>query len=171
LEKTPGRSLHTDVFDRRIDRQPSVPILAQDYLFVHEGFHFRGTEAEDLMEINLSLQEYEALLYLARVGATADGRRRVDAFAADIEKRNGVKRYFLWVQWQETNYPLPPTTDFPNKWPPELRTSLERTDRPICLTDIEAVLAVKARKPINVLVTRDPGAELGWTKINDFFKG
>lgn len=119
--------------------------------------------------MTLTLEQYEALAYFARAGLEPDKLREVNAFLTDIEKSNGVTRSFLWVQWQETDYALPPTARFPDKWPPELRFSIERTDRPLARADIDKVLASKAKKPVTILVTTDPGAELGWTPINDYF--
>jgi hypothetical protein len=124
------------------------------------------------MDLTITLEEYEALVYFARNGTTdADKKREIEAFLQQIEKRNDIKRYFLWVQWQETDYPLPATTQFPTVWPPELRFSIERTDRPIARADVEKVLADQANRPVNILVTTDPGAELGWMAIDEYFKG
>ena len=123
------------------------------------------------MNITLTLEEYEALTSLAREGSDSDGLRNINAFLAPIESRNGVVRSFLWVQWQEAGYALPPTTRFPTIWPPELRFSLERTDRPIALADVQKTLSFKANKPLNILVTSDPGAELGWMALTDYFRG
>lgn len=118
----------------------------------------------------LTLEEYEALVALATRGmTTADEQRALDAFTHSIEKNNGVTRYNLWVQWQEADYPLPPTTSFPEVWPPEMRQYITRVDRPIAKSDVEAVLVLKATNPVNVLVTKDPGAIVGWVKLEDMF--
>jgi hypothetical protein len=124
------------------------------------------------MLISLELEEYDALVSLARKGATeADTLRAVNAFTSAIEKKNNVKRYFLWVQWQEGGTQLPPTARFPESWPPQLRCSLERTDRPIARADVTRVLSTRATKPTTILVTTDPGGVLGWLPIDDYFKG
>jgi hypothetical protein len=122
------------------------------------------------MNIALTLEEYEALIGMARQGASVDRRRQIDRFLCAIEGRNGVTRHFLWVQWQEADYALPPITKFPEQWPPELRTTIERTDRAICIADVQKILETRARKPTNILVTKDPGGLLGWTALDDFFK-
>jgi len=121
------------------------------------------------MNVTLTLEEYEALLSMARKGASTDGRRQLEPFLQSIEKRNGITRYFLWVQWQEAGYPLPPTAKFPEIWPPELRMSIERTDRAISLADVTQAMSTRANKPTNILVTTDPGATLGWTELNEYF--
>ena len=124
------------------------------------------------MNITMSLEDYEALVTFARSDApSAEKRRSIEAFLRTIEKANGINRYFLWVQWQELGYALPATAVFPEVWPPELRASLERTDRAIARADVDAVLASRATRPTTILVTTDPGAELGWTAIDDFFVG
>lgn len=129
-------------------------------------------------EFVLSQQEYEALIALARESTKdADGNvlsekaLRLDEFLKLIEKKNGVTRDGLWVQWQEMNQPLPPATDFPDKWPPEMRYYIELVTRRVARVDVEAVLTARASKPHNVLVTRDPGARVGWTTLDSYFVG
>jgi len=118
----------------------------------------------------LDQEQYEALIAFARQGtSTPDQARSLNNFLEQIEKANGIKRYKLWVQWQEADQPLPPTTEFPLKWPPELRYYIELISRPINKNDVQEVLKAKARKPVNVLVTPDPGATLGWASIDDYF--
>lgn len=120
--------------------------------------------------LQLDQQGYEALIALARKGAsTPDEARRLDTFLVSLEKNNGINRYGLWVQWQEQDQPLPPTTRFPEVWPPNMRFFLELISRPIARVDVDAVLKQQARKPTNVLVTKDPGAIVGWTAVDQFF--
>jgi len=121
--------------------------------------------------VTMTLEQYEALTYYARYERLPDTLRSINAFIQEIEKANDITRSFLWVQWQEMDYALPPTARFPDKWPPELRFSIERSDRALSRADIEKVLAVKARKPVTVMVTTDPGGELGWIAIDDYFQG
>lgn len=126
--------------------------------------------------ISLTEEQYSALVTLAREGVKdqdgnvlADKSRRLEAFLRDIEEAGGVTRHGLWVQWQETDQALPPTVRFPEKWPPELRFYLELTSRPITKLDVEKVLDANARKPMNVLVTQDPGALVGWATLEHYF--
>ena len=122
------------------------------------------------MELTLNQEEYESLIALAQRGAsTADEKRQLDAWLTHIETKNGIVRHRLWVQWQEADSPLPPTTRFPEKWPPELRAYIEQITRPISKEDVQQVLKQKARNPVTVLVTPDPGATLGWTPIDSYF--
>lgn len=122
------------------------------------------------MSVTLSEEEYEALASLARDGATTPERQRgVADFITSIDKANGIVRYVLWVQWQETDSPLPPTTRFPAEWPPSLRKKIERTDRPIAQSDVTALLATYATRPVTVLVTPDIGGVLGWSTLAQFF--
>lgn len=118
----------------------------------------------------LSQEDYEALVSFARRGVeTPDQARTLDSFLTKIETASGIKRHKLWVQWQEADQPLPPTTAFPTKWPPEMRSYIEMISRPIARADVDAVVKARARKPVNILVTPDPGAILGWTAVNDYF--
>lgn len=120
--------------------------------------------------LQLAQQDYEALIALAKLGAnTPDELRRLDTFLISLEKANGIVRYGLWVQWQEQDQPVPPTARFPESWPPTLRFFIELISRPIARVDVDAVLKQKARKPTNVMVTKDPGAIVGWTLVDQFF--
>jgi hypothetical protein len=126
--------------------------------------------------ITLTESQYEALVALAREGTRgasggldSERARRLDAFVRQIERENGIERHALWIQWQEAGESLPRGAVFPRKWPPDRRFYLELVSRPIAKADVLGVLSSKARRPMNVLVTRDPGAEVGWTELDDFF--
>jgi hypothetical protein len=123
----------------------------------------------------LDRQEYEALIGFARQATLkSDGQvdhekaLRLDMFLQSIEKKNGITRHIIWVQWQELDAPLPPNTRFPDVWPPNLRIRIEQVTRPISRADIDQVLAENAKKPISVLFTRDPGARYGWTELDQY---
>jgi hypothetical protein len=120
--------------------------------------------------LQLAQQDYEALIALARKGAaTPDEKRRLDTYLISLEQSNGITRYGLWVQWQEQDQPVPPKARFPETWPPNMRYYLELISRPIARCDVDAVIKQQARNPINVLVTKDPGAVVGWTQVDQFF--
>lgn len=122
------------------------------------------------MDLTVTLEEYEALITLARAGATTPEKQRaLETWLKYIEKRSNIVRSILWVQWQEADTPLPPNTAFPEKWPPEMRHLIQLMTRPISKLDVEVVLRQKARKPVTVLVTPDPAGVLGWTPLEDFF--
>lgn len=122
------------------------------------------------MDLTVTQEEYESLITLARAGATtADAQRQLDAWLKQIEKKNNIVRSILWVQWQEADTPLPPNTAFPEKWPPEMRYMIQLLTRPVSKLDVEAVLRQKARKPVTVMVSPDPGGVLGWIPLGDFF--
>jgi len=122
------------------------------------------------MTFTLSQQQFEALVALARKGATTtDKTRSLSEFLKQIETDNGISRDFVWVQWQEMDQPLPPTARFPEKWPPDMRWYIELVTRRVARADVDQVLAVRASNPTNVLCTRDPAAVLGWTPVDSFF--
>lgn len=128
------------------------------------------------MNFTLTQEDYEALVALAREGTNdkegsplPEKSRRLDEFLRSVEKKNGVKRDAVWVQWQELDAALPPGTDFPRKWPPELRVYIEFISRKVSRADVDQMLNARAKKPTSVLVTKDPAAQLGWTPIDDFF--
>lgn len=122
------------------------------------------------MSVTLDQEQYLALISLARQGAdTPDKKRVLENFLKSIDAANGVNRYTLLVQWQEADAPLPKTADFPTVWPPSMRLTIERSDRPIAKSDVTKAVAAKASNPVEVLVTRDLGGIVGWTKVDDFF--
>ena len=122
------------------------------------------------MAITVTQEEFEALITLARTGATtAEQQLQLDAWVRLIERKNNITRYQLWVQWQEADSPVPPGTDFPSVWPPEMRALIQQFSRPVSLADVNTLLSKKARKPVTVLVTPDPAAALGWTPLESYF--
>lgn len=127
--------------------------------------------------ITLQQSDYEALVELARRGTVdangqviPDRARDLESWLRELETANDIHRYAIWVQWQEQDAPLPVGTQFPDKWPPELRAYLALTSRPIARGDVDTLLASKARNPTNVLVTMDPGGVVGWTELSVFFR-
>ena len=122
--------------------------------------------------MNLTIEQYSALVALARRGTTSvDQQVDLEAFLVQIEKANGVTRYLMWVQWQEAGQILPPTTKFPEVWPPQLRQIIQQLNRPIAKSDVQAVLTQFAANPTNVLVTADPAAQVGWQSLAQAFPG
>jgi hypothetical protein len=120
----------------------------------------------------LEQEEFEALISFARAGAaaqSADRVRQLDAYLKMIEKKNGITRYVVWVQWQEVDSPLPAGTNFPETWPPEMRKKIELVTRPVARVDVDQVLEQYARQPENILCTKDPAGVLGYTPIDSFF--
>lgn len=122
------------------------------------------------MDLTVTQEEYQSLVALARAGAaTPEQQRQLNEWLVGIERRNGITRYGLWVQWQEADSPMPPNTNFPEKWPPEMRYFIQLFSRDINRADVTAVLSQKARNPVTVLVTPDPAAILGWTSVDTYF--
>jgi hypothetical protein len=120
--------------------------------------------------VSMPLESYLALVSLARVGATTpDKSRALENFLKDIEKTLPIKRYALYVQWQELMSNLPPSANFPAVWPPEMRILIEQTGTPITKKNVMDAVAKKAKSPTNILVTKDVGGLVGWTKVDDFF--
>lgn len=128
------------------------------------------------MNFTLTQEQYEALIALARKGSfdkegqvIPDQARALDNWLKLIEKSNNIIRSALWIQWQEVDAPLPPKYRFPQTWPPNLRYYLELISRPICQADVDQVIKLKAKNPVNILVTPDPGATVGWTAPAQYF--
>jgi hypothetical protein len=123
------------------------------------------------MAFTLDTAEYEALISFARRGVQGDRETTLslEKFLRSIEEKSGITRDFIWVQWQEAGAELPKGTRFPETWPPELRQYIELVSRKIARVDVEAVLSAQAVNPVNVLVTRDPAAQVGWAELDDVF--
>lgn len=126
------------------------------------------------MDLRLTQEEYEALVALARQGALTsanpDSRAyALEAFLQRLEKANGLVRHALWVRWQDARTPLPPTTRFPDVWPPTQEGQIELLSRAITRDDVLALVRARASSPCNVLVTRDPARRVGWTELDRFF--
>ena len=119
------------------------------------------------MAITLTQEEYEGLVALAHVGAV--DQLPLNQLLEQIEKNNGIKRYMLWVQWQDAAGVVPIGMEFPEKWPADLRTRIEQLDVPISRQQVEDTVALRANKPINLLVTDDPNAVLGWSTLDQWF--
>lgn len=127
--------------------------------------------------LELDQSEYESLIEYARKGTlNSDGTvnddraHALDAWLRMIEKKNGVTRHLLWVQWQEQDAPLPAGTNFPTKWPPEMRVPLVLVTRPITRSDVDSLLNTRSKNPTSVVVTSDPAALVGWTQLDVYFK-
>jgi hypothetical protein len=126
--------------------------------------------------LQLTQEEYEALIDLARRGAQddegnvkIDESRRLEHWMREIERKNGIVRNFVWIRWQELDSGLPPTTSFPETWPPEQQEYLESINRPIAKQDVTRLVDDRANRPTNIMVTRDSGAEVGWQTLDAFF--
>ncbi len=120
--------------------------------------------------MTLTNEEYEALIAMARRGAVSpDHLVALDQFLRQIETNNGIVRHFLLIKWQETDQELPPTAQFPEKWPPELTASIELLSRPVARADVDALLATRASKPAGVYVTKDPSGRVGWATLDQYF--
>lgn len=122
------------------------------------------------ISISMSEAQYEQLAGLARQGVnTAEGQRMLGDFLVGIEEANGITRYFLWVRWQEVGRIHPANQPFPENWPPTQEAKIERLNFPVSRATVEAVVADRSKNPTNILVSEDPGGELGWTSIDQYF--
>lgn len=120
----------------------------------------------------LTMEEYEALAARARrAQQTPDELRALSEFLRLIESKNGKSRFEMWVLWQEVDHDLPANTPFPTKWPPELKTRVEVLNRPVGKADVDAALRAHAKKPVTIMVTSDPGGEVGFDRYETVFRG
>lgn len=129
------------------------------------------------MDITITQEQYEALVALAQASTLgSDGSTNqekavvLDRFLKDIETKNNITRHSLWVRWQDPNAPLPPGVRFPETWPPNLQQFIQFLSRPVAKTDVMDVITSRTTNPVNIMVTKDPAALVGWTKLEDYFR-
>lgn len=116
-------------------------------------------------KISLQLEDYQALVALSRTSKGPHDAIELERAIRRMDAENGIERDTLLLRWQEMDVPLPPTTRFPDVWPPELQALIERL-RPISRADVESTLKKLARRPINVMVTRDTAGRVGWVALD-----
>jgi len=126
--------------------------------------------------ISLTLEQYEALISLARRSTvnpdnSIDQQQAnvLDAFLLEIEQDNDITRSSLFIRWQDPTAPLPPGIRFPETWPPSLQYFLQLLTRPIAKSDVIALVAARTSNAVNIMVTQDPAGLVGWSKLEDFF--
>jgi len=113
--------------------------------------------------VTLSFADYNVLIELALSSAPRD-LSKVKSFISKIDGENGIVRDAVLVRWTESDNP-PPTTRFPEEWPPKWERRVEVVGRPVSKSDVRAMLDANARKPSTVLVTRDMKGLSGWTEF------
>jgi hypothetical protein len=114
------------------------------------------------MPITLERTQYDALITAALAGNTDEVRRIRDI----IDNNNGVRRYFLFIRWQDIGGQAPRRIEFV-AWPTDATYQLE-LDRPITREDVDAVLNLNATNPVSVMVTPDRQGNVGWTLLGDY---
>lgn len=122
------------------------------------------------MAITMTDEQYEQLVGLARRGMDAnDGQRSLNDFLVTIEESNDIVRYLLWVRWQEVGQVHPVNKPFPDGWPPTQQVKIERLSTPVSRADVEVAVADRGVNPVGILVSEDPGGQLGWSTIDQYF--
>ena len=120
------------------------------------------------MAMTLTSDEYAELVALARKG-TSDQQALDQLLLVPIEQRNSIARYLLVVQWQDATAVIPVTSEFPASWPPNLRMTIEQLNVPISRQQVEDAVALRANKPVSILVTPDPNGSVGWSTLDQWF--
>jgi hypothetical protein len=115
------------------------------------------------MDITITRPQYDAL----RNAIIANDEAETIRLLSLIEIANGIKRYFLYIRWQDVGGTPPPRIELGKGWPKDQTYTLE-LDRAIARSDVDTVLATQARNPVSVMVTPDRAGNVGWTLINDY---
>lgn len=115
--------------------------------------------------VTLSRNQYESLLAAANGDTTVD----VSSLQKTVDAVNGIRRYFLYIRWQDLGGEKPTRIEIANGtgWPPEMTFQLT-LDRPISREDVDQVLATQATNPVDPTVTSDPQGIVGWTLLDDW---
>lgn len=123
------------------------------------------------MSLTISEEQWDTLISLAQQGATtAEARRQVETFLLEIEEANSIVRYSLRVRWQEAGAMLPANVSFPRSWPPEYEITIRKLGVPVLRSDVETAVRQRAKNPVSIMVSKDPGGEYGWQTIDQYFR-
>lgn len=116
-----------------------------------------------MADLTIPRAQYDALITAALAGDTDEVLR----LRGLIDKANGIKRYFLFIRWQDVGGQPPPRIELGKGWPPKQTYQLEQ-DRPITREDVDVVLQQQAINPVGTQVTPDRSGVVGWTLLPDF---
>jgi len=115
------------------------------------------------MPITIERTQYDALINAALAGDTEGVRRIRDV----IDRANDVRRYFLYIRWQDVGGQPPRRIEIGAGWPQDMTFQLE-LERPITRQDVDSILIANAANPVTVMVTPDRAGQVGWTLLNDY---
>jgi len=116
-----------------------------------------------MANVSVPRDQYEALRTAALSGDTSECQRIFDL----IDRANQIRRYFLYIRWQDVGGTPPPRIELGKGWPKDQTYKLEM-DRPISRFDVDSILQQVARNPTSVMVTPDRAGLVGWTLIDDY---
>lgn len=114
------------------------------------------------MAITLTREQYDTLCALAK---TADPSAALTLQRA-IDSENGIRRFFLYVRWQNVGGRPPPRIELGKGWPSDQTATVE-LERPISREDVDTILRTQATNPASVMVTPDRFGVVGWTLLED----
>lgn len=115
------------------------------------------------MPISMTRAQYEALV----AAATKGDSETAEPLAAQIDAANGIRRYILWIRWQNVGGVVPTLIELGRGWPQDQSYKLV-LERAIERLDVDEVLRNSATNPVSVMVTPDPDGEVGWTFLGDY---
>jgi hypothetical protein len=113
--------------------------------------------------ISISRAIYDALMTAALAGDTTEVRR----LRGVIDELNSIRRYSLYIRWQNVGGTRPSRIEVAKGWP-ALETFLLELERPISRADVDEVLRTQATNPADVHVTPDRNGIVGWSILGDY---
>jgi len=116
-----------------------------------------------MANVTMSREQYEALCNLAIKQDPVNGGSLRDI----VDKANGIRRFFLYIRWEDVGGVPPPRIELGKGWPPSQTFPLV-LERSITRADVDQVLTTQATNPTNVQVTPDRAGIVGWTLIDDY---
>lgn len=116
-----------------------------------------------MANITMTRTQYDTLLAAAKVGNPTAAA----SLGRDIDRVNGITRYFLYIRWQDVGGNPPPRIELGRGWPVDQTYQLE-LERPISRADVDDVLRNNASNPVSTMVTPDRNGVVGWTLLGDY---
>jgi len=84
-----------------------------------------------------------------------------------VDQENELRRYYLYIKWQDGDVRRPGPDDPIEDWPPwvfDWFTSYE----PFTAEWVREYVARRTSNAIYILVTDDPSGEVGWYELEEF---
>lgn len=116
-----------------------------------------------MANVTMTREQYDAFYTLAKAAdpSSAFSLRRA------VDTTNGIRRFFLFVRWQNVGGTPPPRIELGKGWPVDQSYQLE-LERPITRQDVDDILRINAINPVSVMLTPDRNGIVGWTLLNDY---
>ncbi len=114
--------------------------------------------------VTMTRAQYDALVAAGIEGDETEVKRLQKL----IDDANSIKRYRLFIRWQDVGGQAPATIELGKGWPEQQTYLLEKETLPIAREDVDEVISIQAENAVDVQVTLDVNGVVGWTLVDDF---